>query len=162
MLTLLVACSSVQTSPDGKMVPSSGAQESDAPALDNHDADSFNADGELLVDAISPYIVYNVAGFEHARELNKVIFLEFYADWCPYCRTLDPQIRETFKNLNDTDVVGFRVNYDKDIALKKQYNVVYQHTHIVLDRRGNIVHKALETEWDENAIKAAILKAKGE
>jgi len=137
-----------------------GAEESAAP--DNHDAEPFNADGELLVDDISPYIIYNDHDFEHAREHKKVIFLEFYADWCPYCRKLDPQIRETFANLDDPDVVGFRVNYDKDVDVKKQYNVVYQHTHIILDRDGNVVYKGLETEWVDSTIVAVLNEAKGE
>src|SRR3989344_8295342 len=41
--------------------------------------------GELLAGSSSPYLAFTKGDYEKARGENKIIFLDFYADWCPIC-----------------------------------------------------------------------------
>jgi len=68
--------------------------------------------------------------FDAALADGKTIFLDFYATWCPTCRTNEPIVNAVFDDSIDT--VGFRVDYDNEIELKKTYSVTTQSTYIVI------------------------------
>lgn len=94
--------------------------------------------GAVLAGKITPYIEFNKTDYEKALADGKVVFLEFYANWCPICRAQEPMLFEGFNSLNNPNVVGFRVNYnDSDTdgfekELAKKLNITYQHTHVIL------------------------------
>lgn len=94
--------------------------------------------GEVLAGTTSPYIVFNKADYNKALSSNKIILLDFYANWCPICRAEAPELKAGFDSLTTDKVVGFRVNFnDSDTdadekALAQQFNVPYQHTKILL------------------------------
>jgi len=73
---------------------------------------------------------FDQAKFDAALADGKTVFLDFYATWCPTCRANEPIIDSAFDG--STDVVGFRVDYDKEEELKKEYNVRLQSTYLVL------------------------------
>ncbi|MBI4145566.1 thioredoxin family protein [Candidatus Woesearchaeota archaeon] len=167
-LVLLAACQPVMpatemrtTSPE-PMPPSVSAEPS-APAPDGEPAltAGFKPTGKLLVDATTQYIEYNQADFDAARAAGKIVYLEFWAAWCPFCQRLEPLIRESIANLDDPGVVAFRVNYDNSADLQKKYNVIYQHTHIVLKTDGSVSWKSLDTNWNDELFRSEIQKAKG-
>lgn len=103
--------------------------------------------GNLLAGSGSPYLEFTKADYDKALSEGKVIFLEFYADWCPICRAQTPDLNAGFDSLSNPNVVGFRVNYndsetdvsEKDIA--KQFNITYQHTHVIL-KNGKEVYRS--------------------
>lgn len=68
--------------------------------------------------------------------LDGKIVLDFYAPWCPSCRTLE---RDIEANLDDipSDLTIVKVSYDFERALKKQYGVTRQHTLVQVDTLGN-------------------------
>ncbi len=82
----------------------------------------------------SPYIAY-------APELllaDKVNILQFHADWCPSCVTLE-------KNLSESgipDIINLlKVDYDSATDLRQKYGVTMQHISVVVDENGNELAK---------------------
>jgi thiol-disulfide isomerase/thioredoxin len=72
--------------------------------------------------------------------------LYFYATWCPSCRAEQRFVQGAFDNLNDPNLVGFRVNWndpetdDFEKELAREYGVGTQSTKILI-RDGEIVQK---------------------
>jgi thioredoxin-related protein len=64
-------------------------------------------------------------GIERGKHEKKNVFLNFYADWCGFCKKMD---RETFKDpavisyLNE-NFISVRVNSDKQLDIARQYYV---------------------------------------
>jgi thioredoxin-related protein len=64
-------------------------------------------------------------GMAMGKTQNKKVFLNFYADWCGYCRKMDS---ETFKDpqivsILNKNFVPIKVNADKDTKLSSRYKV---------------------------------------
>ncbi|MBI5227350.1 TlpA family protein disulfide reductase [Candidatus Micrarchaeota archaeon] len=112
------------------------------------------------------YRPFEKAAYDEARAEGKIIFLEFYANWCPTCAAQAPALEEAFKEIksqNKENVVGFRVNYkdsdtdsDED-ALAKEFGIAYQHTHIILDSKGKVAKRSNE-QWSADQIEEEISK----
>lgn len=116
--------------------------------------------GNVLAGSTSPFIEFNQADYQKALSENKVIVLEFYANWCPVCRAEAPEIHAGFEELDSENVVGFRVNFkDSDTdeaeeALAEEFDVPYQYTKIILD---NGVEVARYTEqWNRQDLLSAV------
>ena len=99
------------------------------------------------------YLEFNKADYDKALKDKKKILLYFYANWCPICKKEQPETFAAFNEMNDPDLIGFRINYrDSDTdadeeALAKEFGVSYQHTKIIL-RDGQRVLKAPDS-WDK-------------
>ncbi|SRR3989339_668853 len=88
-----------------------------------------------------------VAGTYEAYTMEKVaraetgdVVLFFYASWCPSCRGLSSDI-ESNVSLIPQGVSILKVDYDKEIELKKKYGVTTQHTLVQVDKDGNLIKK---------------------
>ena len=94
--------------------------------------------GKVLAGTVSKYLDFNKADYDEALKDNKKILLNFYANWCPVCKAEQPETFSAFNELNDDDVIGFRVNFkdsdtdDNEVELAKQFGVAYQHTKVIL------------------------------
>jgi len=64
-------------------------------------------------------------GIARGKKEKKKIYINFYADWCHYCKVME---KETFRNnsvvgyLND-NFVAIRINSDKNKKLAQNYQV---------------------------------------
>ncbi|MBI2079726.1 redoxin domain-containing protein [Candidatus Micrarchaeota archaeon] len=109
------------------------------------------------------YSPFEKSKYGEAKSSGKIIFLEFYANWCPICAIQEPEIEDAFKEINNPNLIGFRVNYNDgetdadEISLAKEFGITYQHTHVILDENGNVVVKSLES-WSKDKIKEEIEK----
>ncbi len=109
--------------------------------------------GKVLAGTTSPYIIFNKADYEKALADNKIIFLDFFANWCPICREEAPNLKAGFNSLQTDNVVGFRVNYndtetdEDEKKLASQFSIPYQHTKVIL-KNGKEVTRSLES-WDK-------------
>lgn len=113
---------------------------------------------KLLAGAKSPYYRFDKAHFENSLQQNKIIFLDFHADWCPICLQEKPGILAAFNELNNDDVVGYQVYYndgqttEDDKEMAKKYGITYQHTKAIINKDGEVVSKSLEVFSKEKVI----------
>jgi len=109
--------------------------------------------GKVLAGSATKYLDFNKADYDKAFNEKRKILLYFYASWCPTCRAEQPETFAAFKELNDSNLIGFRVNYrdgDDDAdekALAQQFGVSYQHTKVIL-KDGQRILKAPDS-WDK-------------
>lgn len=110
--------------------------------------------GKVLAGNSSPFVEFNKTDYEKALKSGKIIFLDFYANWCPICRAEEPEIYAGFDSLTDNKIIGFRVNFndsetdEDEKKLAKDFNVPYQHTKIFL-KEGIEISRSVD-QWDKN------------
>ena len=94
------------------------------------------------------YVDYNEQVFANTQGRR---WLFFHAGWCPQCRALEKDIQE--KGVPD-GVTIFKVNYDADGGLKKQYGVTLQTTIVEVDGQGNEIQKFVA--YDDPTLQAVM------
>ena len=110
--------------------------------------------GELLAGSYNgvPYLDFNNDDFQKAQAEGKIVYLEFYANWCPTCRAQAQKLDPAFSQVQRDDIVTFRVNYndpetdDFEKELAQKYNVAYQHHKVII--RGEEVLYSKNEVWD--------------
>ncbi len=94
--------------------------------------------------AISPEVAIPSAYLPYTNErlsmvsegANVVIF--FAASWCPTCKILDDNL--TAAEI-PTGLVVLKADYDTEIELKQKYNIIYQHTLVHVNEKGDQLSK---------------------
>ncbi len=80
---------------------------------------------------------------------DDTVVLFFSAVWCSTCKVLRDDIAENQQSIPD-DVLILLVDFDDSTELKQQYEVVYQHTLVQVDRTGQgIARWQLSRSLDE-------------
>ena len=97
---------------------------------------------------------YDEAAFREAKAGGKTVLLDFHADWCPVCRKQGPVLGSLVQEEKLKDIAAFKVNYDVETALKKQFKVTKQATLIVLKGERAVARATGMT--DRNQIRALI------
>ncbi len=85
---------------------------------------AFAEDTESIKKA--PYVEDFAKAKELAAEGNKPIIIDFYTDWCSWCKKFDKEqmITETAINYFTYDVVMAKVNAEVDTVLAREYGVI--------------------------------------
>lgn len=75
-----------------------------------------------------------------ARASNKLIMIDFFTDWCHYCKKLDAEVYSDPKVIRFcTQVVGVKVNAEKEgQLLASRYGVTGFPTILLLDSEGGV------------------------
>ena len=78
-----------------------------------------------------------------AQKSNKMVFADFYADWCGYCKQLD---EDTFTNQNVKQkfvqrYVLVKINVDQNPELASKYQIYGLPTMVILDSNGNVIKR---------------------
>ena len=81
-------------------------------------------------------IKVNKSNFEEIKNSEKVVLLDFYADWCGPCRMVGPVIEEIAKEREDI-VVG-KVNVDEENELAGEFGV-FSIPPLVVMKGGKVV-----------------------
>lgn len=81
------------------------------------------------------YYVYSEDLLETFLDSNTRVILFFHANWCPTCRAAEKDIVQNHANL-PANVVILKVDYDTSTDLKTKYNVIAQHTFVLLNTRA--------------------------
>jgi len=71
---------------------------------------------------------YSSAAYAQALADGKDVIIDFHASWCDICVKNAPGIRAAFESTNNTNVIGFIADYDKETALENQFGVSSQST----------------------------------
>ena len=90
----------------------------------------------------SYYINFTQQQFEIAKAEGRPVLLYFWAGWCPICIAEEPKIKSLVEGI-DVPVAGFRVNYDTESMMKREYKIPYQHTTVILNTNGVEVSRFL-------------------
>lgn len=112
--------------------------------------------GNVIAGNKALYISFTKKDYDKAILDGKIIFLDFYANWCPICRAEAPEIEAGFNSLENENVVGFRVNFkdsetdEDENKLAKEFEIPYQHTKVIL-QNGKVLLKDGDS-WDKNKL----------
>lgn len=78
-----------------------------------------------------------------AQKDNKLVFIDFYTDWCGYCKQLDEEtftdqaVKEKFAQ----KYVLVKINGDQNPDLVSKYQIYGYPTLVILDSNGNEVKR---------------------
>lgn len=152
-LLFIVACAQTEDSMEAVKDDAMVGDTADKDAMIEKDTGGIMKESVVLAGTVSPYLEFTQQNYLKALDENKVILLYFYADWCPLCKVEQKETFAAFDELNNENVVGFRVNYrdsatdEDEEAIAKQFGITYQHTKVVL-KDGKQVLKAPDS-WDK-------------
>lgn len=68
------------------------------------------------------------------------VILFFKAGWCSECAEVNANIISHLTDIPQ-NIAILKVDYDRSTALKKKYQVTYQHTFVQVDAAGNLIKK---------------------
>lgn len=91
------------------------------------------------------YLPYSAQAVASASG-EKILF--FHAQWCPQCKSLERDIKQTTLPEN---VTVFEVDYDTNQDLKQKYGVTLQTTLVKVDDAGNLISRFVaydDPTWD--------------
>ncbi len=117
-------------------------------------------------------MVENLAGkkFDLSKTKGKVVFLNFWATWCPPCRSEMPSIQKLFQNIKDDkfEIVAislddspekprefarsnnftFPIYFDRDKSAAKKYNIRGIPATFIIDKKGEIAFQHIGSrDW---------------
>ena len=101
---------------------------------------------------------FDQAAYESALKEGKIVFLDFYASWCPICKAEEPEIKAAFNELNADNVIGFRVNYNDDQtdssekSLAKKFGIAYQHTKVLITPDEKVLSRTLKQQSKQEVV----------
>ena len=122
---------------EAMMEKDDSAMMEDSSMMEKDSMMGYSYSGKVLAGTTSKYLEFSKADYDNALSENKKILLYFYASWCPICKKEQPETFAAFNELNDSNIVGFRVSYNDnedadEKALAKQFGIAYQHTKVIL------------------------------
>lgn len=97
---------------------------------------------------LNAYIDYSSANLSAAQEKGHAVLFFAATIWCETCSALDQEISERIRDI-PSDLTILKVDFDRNTELKNRYSVAYQHTLILLDQEGKILHRWIGGGLDE-------------
>lgn len=133
---------------DNRMENNGSMEDDDSMMMDDEKMDNEDHMEDAMMDDAA-YIeaslqMYSDAAFASALADGKTVILDFHADWCPVCKSNEPKIKAAFESSSDTDLVGFVVDYDNAIELRKQFGITMQSTLIKVE--GSSVAEVIKVD----------------
>ena len=73
---------------------------------------------------------------KNVKSSDKLVFVDFYADWCGPCRMMAPIVEEISEEVDDVDF--YKVNCDDEQELASKYEVMTIPTLLILKKGEQI------------------------
>lgn len=99
----------------------------------------------------------NEREFTNVIQSDKLVVVDFYADWCMPCRFLSPVLEKLSKQFRDVEF--YKINVDENQELAFEYGISSIPT-VLFFRRGKVVGGFVGA-MPESMIKAEIERALG-
>ena len=84
-------------------------------------------------------IVLNKNNFDEIKKNERLVLIDFYANWCGPCKMLSPIIDQIADERED--VVVAKVDVDKEVELAEKFGVFSIPTLVIL-KDGEVVHQS--------------------
>lgn len=84
-------------------------------------------------------IVLNKNNFDEIKKNERLVLIDFYANWCGPCKMLSPIIDQIADERED--VVVAKVDVDKEVELAEKFGVFSIPTLVIL-KEGEVVHQS--------------------
>ena len=75
----------------------------------------------------------------------------FHADWCPTCRAQAPVLKELMLDSKRQALTLFVADFDKEMALRKEFGVAKQSTIVVFDKGKEVTRSTGDTQRESLA-----------
>ena len=89
------------------------------------------------------YFIYDYSfAVKKAKSENKRIFVDFGAEWCMPCKTMDKQVLSDsmVKNFLLKDYICLKLDFDDDKSLMKKYSVKTFPKFLILSKNGELIY----------------------
>ena len=100
---------------------------------------------------------FDAKAFAAAQDAGKPVLVEIHAGWCPTCKAQKPILDKLSGEPKYSGVERFRVDFDDQKDVVKQFKAQVQSTLIVYRGRNEVARSVGET--DEGRIRALLDKA---
>lgn len=110
------------------------------------------SEGALLAGKESQLYDFTVERYQEALSSDKLVVVYFYASWCPICQQEFPQMEAAFNEMNNPNVIGFRVHFNDretgsaERSLAIEHGVSYQHTKLFIKNNQRILKSLVSWE----------------
>ena len=129
----------------------------------NNNGSSADKDGEIVLLTKKDFLekVYN-----YEKNKDRFVYegalpciVDFYADWCPPCKTVDPILKD-LANEYKGKIVIYKVNVDNEKALASAFGIQYIPTYFFIPAKGDpqVANSAMPRESFVKAINTVLLK----
>jgi len=81
------------------------------------------------------------SALQSAKEKNKNIFIDFYAEWCAPCKMMDETFADAKIIAAMQEMVLLRIDVDKEKELAQKYSVTQVPTYLILDSNAQVIDR---------------------
>ena len=108
--------------------------------MNNNDNKKLNGQNQETIQTVSKVIRVTEKNFkEEVLNSDKIVLIDFYADWCQPCRKLSPIIEEVAKEKDNVKFI--KINVDENRELSNEYGIRSIPTLIII-KDGNVVNRS--------------------